>query len=110
MHLTNIGKIVKDEIEKTNKIRENIKISPYVIMPDHIHFILQINSEYGGHGAPCPYVCEKFGKPTHNTVPTIVRYLKSGVTRTMNKKYNGNFKIWRAQLLRTHYSNRKGIL
>jgi len=70
-------------------------------MPNHIHFILKINNidkfdEKGTvHRAPTTdNKIEKFGKPTSDTVCTIVRYLKSSVTRNFKKYYNYNLQIW----------------
>ena len=40
MKLNKIGKIVKQELLKTQKIRKGIKILEHIIMPNHIHFIL----------------------------------------------------------------------
>lgn len=86
--------MIKYEIEKTNQIRQNVKIEQYVIMPDHIHFILEIlddNQKGTVHRAP---TVEKFGKPTSQTVCTIVRFLKSGVTRIYHEKNKTNTQIW----------------
>ena len=41
--LTEIGKIIQININKINANNNNINIEPYVIMPDHIHFIIEIN-------------------------------------------------------------------
>ena len=41
--LTIEGKIVKQNIEIIEKIYKNITIDEYVIMPNHIHFLLLIN-------------------------------------------------------------------
>ncbi len=38
------GKIVEQEILKTNIIRKNVKINDYIIMPNHIHFIIEITN------------------------------------------------------------------
>lgn len=40
--------IEKYIIELENKYK-NIKINKYIIMPNHIHFILPINNETGEH-------------------------------------------------------------
>ena len=96
--------MVEYEIQKTNQIRKNAKIEKYVIMPDHIHFIIEIfdnDNEYSNNvvvnhkgTVPRAPTVEKFGKPTCKTACTIVRYLKSGVTRKYNQKYKTNIQIW----------------
>lgn len=40
--LTNNGKIVEREIIKTQEIRKNVKVNDYVIMPNHVHFVIEI--------------------------------------------------------------------
>lgn len=40
--LSKIGTIIKYEIERMSSIYENIKIDEYVIMPNHIHIIINI--------------------------------------------------------------------
>ncbi len=44
MILNNSGKIVENELLATERIRKNVFIPIYVIMPNHIHFILEIRS------------------------------------------------------------------
>ena len=43
MH-TQIGKIIEDTIKNMNQLNY-IKIEPYVIMPDHIHFIVELKND-----------------------------------------------------------------
>ncbi len=40
--LTREGKIVKKYLENYNKIYDNIFIDEYIIMPNHIHFIITL--------------------------------------------------------------------
>lgn len=40
--LTKEGKIVKKHIENCNKKFKNIKINNYIIMPNHIHLIIEL--------------------------------------------------------------------
>lgn len=90
--LSEIGQYVKDEIEKTNNIRQNIEIKEYVIMPNHVHMIVRIIGDLGTvHRAP---TIEKFGVPAKKSIPTLIRYLKGGVTRTFNQKHKCNMPIW----------------
>lgn len=87
MFLNDFGKIVENELKRTNKIRKNVYISEYIIMPNHIHFIIEITEFNQGHVQRAPTL-EKFGKSTSNTIPTIVRLIKSSVTKQINVKRN----------------------
>ncbi len=42
MVLNQYGKIIREELLKTQNIRPNSKIDTFVIMPNHIHLILKI--------------------------------------------------------------------
>ena len=42
--LTDIGKTIKNEIDKIHLIYDNVFIDNYVIMPNHIHLIIRINT------------------------------------------------------------------
>lgn len=49
--LTDVGKIVRDELLQTPKIRPNVKLDEWVIMPNHVHAIIVIENERGAtHG------------------------------------------------------------
>ena len=43
--LNDLGKIAFDEWQKTEKIRQNILIDEFVIMPNHLHGILIVNKK-----------------------------------------------------------------
>ena len=82
IELNNYGHIVKREWLQTANIRGNIELDTFVVMPDHFHGILVILERGTERRAP---TTEQFGKPTSGSLPTIVRYFKSGVTRQINK-------------------------
>ena len=42
--LNEMGKIVKEEILNTERIRNNVEINQFIIMPNHVHLILFINN------------------------------------------------------------------
>jgi len=42
MELSKIGNVVKSELLKTFKIRKNIKLHEWIIMPNHIHILMEI--------------------------------------------------------------------
>ena len=83
--LNEYGRIAEREWIKTSEIRPNIHLDVFVIMPNHIHGIIQINKIGNRRGTThrAPTV-EQFGKPTSNTIPTIIRGYKSSVTKQIN--------------------------
>ena len=102
MQLNQFGVIARDEWLKTAEMRKNIEMDEFSIMPNHMHGIIVIDARTGTvHRAPtnAPTV-EKFGKPTSNTIPTIIRGFKSAVTKQINTiqinagVYNLPERIW----------------
>ena len=89
--LTKIGKIVEDEIKNTEKIRNNIKIDNFVIMPNHIHLIIEIKLVGTEHRAPTK---EEYGKSTNGSIPTIIRFLKAIVSKRCKDELRLKDKIW----------------
>jgi len=86
MRLNDMGKMVEQEILKTESIRDNIEIDKYVIMPNHVHLIIVIWSRKGtARRAP---TVERFGKPVPNSIPSIIRSLKSAATKRINQYYH----------------------
>ncbi len=80
--LNEYGRIAEKEWIKTSKMRPNIRLDVFVIMPNHMHGIIEIADGRGTmHRAP---TVEQFGKPTSNTIPTIIRGYKSSVTKQIN--------------------------
>ncbi|MFI3241399.1 MAG: transposase [Alphaproteobacteria bacterium] len=59
--LTNIGKVVEQEILKTNKIYKNINIENYVIMPNHIHLIIRVLPNLGTPRVSSPTIGDIIG-------------------------------------------------
>jgi len=45
--LSNIGKEVEINLLKLSRIFDGIVIEPYIIMPNHIHFIAQLTGRHG---------------------------------------------------------------
>lgn len=113
MRHNDIGKIALNEWTRTPELRPNISLDAFVIMPNHLHGIIIINGVIGEksrndnfpihgdffhrtgtvHSAPTAPtssapkenpVYEQFGKPTSNTIPTIIRGFKATVTKQVN--------------------------
>jgi len=72
------GMLARHEWGKTESLRENIEMDAFIVMPNHIHGIIVIlepdDPFVGARRAVPDYQQEQFGKPTKNTLPTIVRH------------------------------------
>jgi REP element-mobilizing transposase RayT len=99
MNLNELGNIAKDELSKTLDIRPNYKIIEYIIMPNHIHFILTINHPTGvlqnctGVLQNCTGVLQyapaitTFKSPKNN-LGSFIRGYKSSVTNKIKRLSN----------------------
>ena len=97
MILNGFGKIAKTEWLRTAEIRKNIFIDEFIIMPNHLHGNIFICDPHDVRaqavGAHCNVPLhsaqtERFGKSTHNSIPTIVKLFKSTVTKQINELRN----------------------
>lgn len=110
MILNDLGKIALEEVMKTPQIRTNIKLDEFVIMPNHIHIILIIKNINTVHynyknmtvethcnaSLPQPSYKNKFG-PQQNNLSSIIRGIKSVITKTINIKYGHNYFAWQTR-------------
>ena len=85
MRLNEFGEIVRQEILKTPKIRPNVKLVDWVIMPNHVHFILFIDKVETSRRD----VSTRTLKP--NTLGSIVNQIKMICTKRIHK-INSNLK------------------
>ncbi|MEM7019725.1 MAG: transposase [Pseudomonadota bacterium] len=82
MSLRHEGKIAQDEWLKTAEMRPNISLGEFVIMPNHMHGIIEVTHQLESKTATCVHEkIEQFGKPVSNRIPTIVRGYKSAMTK-----------------------------
>ena len=72
--LSDIGKIVDDEINKISVIYENVIIDKYVIMPNHIHMIIVLTENGRPQVAP--------------TIPRIMQQFKGSISKKVG------YSIW----------------
>ena len=103
--LTEIGKTIQININTINENNKNVNIEPYVIMPDHIHFILEINvQDNNANGVPEPVInvqdVNYQGSPRSATptVPKLINSFKSIVSKKIG------YSIMATRILRTHHS------
>ena len=77
VQLTDIGIIVKQHIDNISMVYDFVKIDKYVVMPNHIHFIVIIENKVGEevHGTPgC-------ASPTKFTLAKLINAFKSLTSR-----------------------------
>ena len=91
--LNEFGKIAQEEIEQTNILRqkENVQVTKYVVMPNHVPMLIQI---VGSRRAVT--ATEQFSAPAKQSIPTIVRAYKSAVTRRVHM-LGSEAKIWQSR-------------
>ena len=80
IQLNDFGRIVEEELKKSQIIRDEIIIDQYVIMPNHIHCIIGIAVGNNAGGQPAA--------PTRGTLSSFVNGFKSAVTARINTLRN----------------------
>lgn len=87
--LNEFGKIVQDEWERTGKIRREVELGAYIVMPNHFHGIVvllsdtQRVSDVGATGrSPLPH------GPAPKSLGALVAGFKSSVTKRINTLRN----------------------
>lgn len=76
MLLNNSGLLIKEEWERTSKIRENVILGEYVIMPNHFHAIVQIE-----HSMLAKTDSSQKLKSTSQTIGSIIRGFKGATIK-----------------------------
>ena len=85
VQLTTYGKILDELLQAVNAHYKGICLEKYIIMPNHVHFIVFINTEEIDD--PCNGT-SRTPSPTNATIPRLVSTLK----RLTNRKIGKN--IW----------------
>ncbi|PIQ09392.1 MAG: transposase [Ignavibacteriales bacterium CG18_big_fil_WC_8_21_14_2_50_31_20] len=100
MNYSSIGEIVKEEWWLTNVVRKNVDLDEFVIMPNHIHGIVIINSggksDFVGSGLP-KMTQRVISTDTHvtlkaNSLGAIIGQFKSVCTKRIHSLYHNDFK------------------
>ncbi len=81
------GKVAEEQIFEINKTYNHIKIENYVIMPNHIHFMVNIKGKGENVMSPLNGTSRTLS-PTNSEIPRLISTFK----RFCNKKYTCN--IW----------------
>lgn len=74
--LSEIGKIVEEEILNTEKLRNNIEIWQYVIMPNHLHMVVFINDTR--RDSLQPYKLDAYNASLRDT-KNVLNYSRDGL-------------------------------
>ena len=92
IELTTVGVVVADIIKKIYKHSENVTVDEWVVMPDHVHLLLNISSTIDNE---CEARNERYYStisPQKNSLGVIVRQFKATVTGKLRKMGYQNFK------------------
>lgn len=94
MHLNAYGKIAEEEWLRTAHLRPHVRLDAYVIMPNHLHGILEIhdaNRRDMTRHVPTPNKMvpgepmRAFGKPVARSLSSIIGAFKAAVTKRINR-------------------------
>ena len=86
-------------------MRQDVQVDGIIVMPNHVHGILVLAGSMGtarrahtrAHpaGVEQPAAVERFGVPVPGSVPTIIRAIKSAVTKRINKaRQTPGARVW----------------
>ena len=81
MTLSDVGMIVDNEIKKLNSVYDAVRVDKYCIMPDHIHFILSIDTDENGRtrrGELCSPACAP-------TISRVIKQFKGSITKQVGR-------------------------
>jgi REP element-mobilizing transposase RayT len=88
MRFNELGRVVREEWLKTAQLRPRVVLDAFVVMPNHLHGIIVFVDGRGTlQRAPTARhasTLERFGKPTSDSIPTIVRLFKSAAIRRIH--------------------------
>jgi len=82
VELTETGEIVRTYLEKMNTVIKNAFLEKYIIMPNHVHLLIELKLIELEHGT------QRTASPTKAVIPRIVHGMKSVVTKQIG------YSIW----------------
>ena len=95
MIISRCGEIAEREWLRTAELRPRVNLHEFIIMPNHMHGIIEINCRGTTRRARKAPLKERFGKPVENTILTIIRSYKAAVTKNVRELgCDSNIHIW----------------
>jgi len=91
MYLNEAGRIVAEEWEQTEKIRDNVELDAFIVMPDHIHGLIRLVDPRRTSVEVSPPPTEggeplrEFGNAVAHSLSTIVGCFKAAATRRIHR-------------------------
>lgn len=100
MKLNVLGQIVRNEWIKTGKIRNQVELDEWIIMPNHFHGIILLKGETtAGRDVERNVSTSEFMShisPNKGSLSTIIRSFKSACTKQIRKHHNPNL-AWQSR-------------
>jgi putative transposase len=101
VELNELGRIVTEEIERTETLRPGVVIDTFVVMPNHVHLIVVLcgdNGDYPDTARRVPTGKRAFGKPQAGSLPAVIGAVKSAITRRINlMPGHGGGPVWQGR-------------
>ena len=79
--LSDIGFIIDNEFKRFNSVYDAVRVDKYCIMPDHIHFILSIDTDENGRTCRGE-LCSPAYAPT---ISRVMKQFKGSITKQVGR-------------------------
>lgn len=93
MGLSAVGNIAAVCLQTITELRPDVVLNEFIIMPNHLHFILELENRNAGKAS---LVENSFGKPVSNSVSVIVGRYKGAVKKWCNENGYADFE-WQSR-------------
>ena len=91
--LSELGRIAREELIKSTEIRTELKLHEFVIMPNHIHMVVQLDTIAGQESASIASV-NRPGPLAAKSIPSFVAGFKGAVTSAVRKLAGEAITLW----------------
>ena len=91
MKLSETGIITEKYWQEIPNHFKNAKLDKFIVMPNHLHGIIQIINYSRNRPWPVPTQISRFGHIIPNSISTIINHFKGSVKRHFNKNNSSDF-------------------